>query len=325
MKVGRPALAAACIGAALLAAGTTTADEPAVGTVEIVPPPASGGETIASPGASVAQAGSGSTAGGAAAGEGVGASAAETGGPGEAAGVVPPGAGASALPPPLQRPSRTLRDWYDMGGIIMHLLGVCSVLIVAVSLERLWSLRRGAVAPRGLVKRVREAARAADIGGLGALEGRSVLARLVALGVSELRRGNRHPQEVVAAAGGSQAQRLRRNLPLLAALANMATMLGLLGTVLGMIEAFETIATVGTSDARIVARGIFQALVTTAGGLSIALVALGAHTWFRRRVDGYVVELEEELTDLFEHVAPNTSAAEEGGATPELRLAPAEG
>ena len=101
----------------------------------------------------------------------------------------------------------------------------------------------------------------------------------------------------------------RTSLPLLAALGNMATMLGLLGTVLGMIESFDLIAKTGTGDARVVAEGIFQALVTTAAGLMVGLVAIGAHSLLRRKAELLEVELVEKASRMLEDLWLGREAA----------------
>jgi len=220
--------------------------------------------------------------------------------------------GAAAGPAPAEG-GRTLAEWYALGGWIMHLVAACSVLTGAVLLERLFALRRGAVVPRRLTaglaqvwdpRRPEAALRLCDASP-------SSLARLVRTGIGAARRGAEHPLEHVSMAGEAEALKLRRHLPLLAALANVATMIGLLGTVLGMIGAFDQIARVGTGDARVVASGIFQALITTAAGLSVGIGALAAHAFLRRRVDAYLLALEETVTRLFED-----------GPVPEERDAP---
>ena len=191
---------------------------------------------------------------------------------------------------------RTLQDWYGMGGPVMHLLAFCSVLVLAISLERAWRLRRSAVFPRRLAADAQAAWSQSDLSGLwpACAEGKSTLARLLREGLT-----SEQPLQSVAESGKSEVQRLSRNLPLLAALANIATMLGLLGTVLGMIEAFELIAGTGTGDAKVVASGIFRALVTTAAGLGVGIVALALHAVFGRRIEEWTHSLEDFLTHIF--------------------------
>jgi len=219
---------------------------------------------------------------------------------------------------------RTLAEWYALGGWVMHGLVVVSVLAVAVMLERLWSLRTAAVAPPRLVRALREAWDARRLGRARELceSSRSTLARLVRVGIGALERGAEHPLDHVSAAAEAESLRLRRNLPLLAALANLATMLGLLGTVLGMISAFDLIAEVGTGDARVVARGIFEALVTTAAGLSVGIAALACHALLRRRVDRLLLTLESVVNELLDRPLAPASEERRTPAQPGLVAAP---
>jgi len=200
---------------------------------------------------------------------------------------------------------RSVREWYALGGKIMHGLSLCSVLVAGLVLERSWTLRRGAVAPRGLVKSIRQAIEDRNASAVVALvEGaRSALARLVRAALNAP-----DPAPAVLARGAGEAYRLRRNLPLLAAIGNLSTMLGLLGTVVGMIEAFQVITAAGVGDARLVAGGIFRALVTTAAGLGVGIAALTAHAFLSRKADDEISLLEDLTTELFEGKAPTPSS-----------------
>jgi len=148
-------------------------------------------------------------------------------------------------------------------------------------------------------------------------------------------------EQLVAAAGdarGGQEALARRLAPLLAregaalerplrpiaALAAALPLLGLLGTVLGMISAFETIAQVGTGDARVVASGIFEALVTTAGGLLIGVAAMAFHTHLARRAEQLTMRIEDVATALVElPEQAGERAPEQPAASPAPRLAEA--
>ncbi len=193
--------------------------------------------------------------------------------------------------------SRDLAQWYAMGGSIMHLLAFCSVLVLALVFERAAALRTSVIAPPLLVRAVEAAAESGEFAPLVSRveAGGCALARLVAAGI-----GAEDPAERVASVGASEAQRMNRNLPLLAAVGNLASMLGLLGTVLGMIEAFDMIAAAGVGDARIVAGGIFRALVTTAAGLGVGIAALSAHAFLARRADDGIAQLEALAGALFD-------------------------
>ena len=198
--------------------------------------------------------------------------------------------------------ARTLGDWYAMGGWVMHLLVATSIISVIVILERTWSLRRGAVIPRRFLKRYRDHAHRGDLKQVVELSATSEhsIARILRAGLVHFDDGLASMGDAAVAAGDNESAVLRRNLPLLSALGNMATMLGLLGTVLGMIESFDLIAKTGTGDARVVAGGIFQALVTTAAGLMVGLTAIGAHSFLRRRADALAIEPNEKSARMLE-------------------------
>lgn len=202
-------------------------------------------------------------------------------------------------------PVRSLLDWYAMGGGSMHGIALCSVLIVAVVLERVVALRPSATIPRRLS---REIERALAVGNRSELK-RLVETRSCALvRVASLALDPASSLDVIESAGAYEAHRLTRNLPLLSALGNLATMIGLLGTVLGMLDAFDRIAVVGSGDARVVAGGIFLALITTAAGLFAAITAALAHAWLARRAEDLVAELERissAIRHSVESVAPS--------------------
>lgn len=200
---------------------------------------------------------------------------------------------------------RTLADWFALGGKIMWILVVASMLSVGLILERVWALRRGAIIPRSFLVKLRDHAQRQEYKPVLELcaTGESAIARVLRAGLIHFDQGLSRMETAVEIAGEHEATILRKNLPLLAAIGNMATMIGLLGTVLGMIQSFELIAKMGTGDASVVADGIFQALVTTAAGLMVGLFAIGCHSFLRRKVELLEIDLEEKsfrtLEDLW--------------------------
>ncbi len=219
--------------------------------------------------------------------------------------------------------ARTLADWYALGGWIMHLLVACSVVTLGLALERLWATRRAAVVPTALLDALR------TFGSEGAsrdlrskcLASPSAIARVVRAGIEHYGEGRASVRDAMESAGAREAALLRRNLVLIAALAGVAPMLGLLGTVLGMIEAFDMIARTGTGDARIVAGGIFEALVTTAAGLSVGIAALVCHTLIRKRAETRLLELDAAASEVLDR---SHEASDEAHPTGGTDLAPAE-
>ena len=94
---------------------------------------------------------------------------------------------------------------------------------------------------------------------------------------------------------------LERNMWLLSLAANASPLLGLLGTVTGMIKAFNSIALNGTGDAGVLAKGISEALYTTAGGLIVAIPCMIFYNYFNKKIDLIVSDIEKTCTELLNH------------------------
>ena len=103
---------------------------------------------------------------------------------------------------------------------------------------------------------------------------------------------------------------LERGLVVISSVATIGPLLGFLGTASGMINAFETIAAAEQVNAKLVASGISEALITTASGLAIAIPAQAAYNYFISRVDNFVIEMEQASTEMIDLLI----ALEEGKA-----------
>jgi biopolymer transport protein ExbB len=230
----------------------------------------------------------------------------------------PQAAASESAAPSKPEEGRTLAAWYAMGGWIMHGLVLCSILTIAMVFERVWSLRRGAVIPRRFMRALMEHWRARDIEAVITMCAKSdvSIARVLRAGLLHFDEGLVRVEGAIEVAGDHEATLLRRNLSVLAALGNIATMMGLLGTVLGMIDAFDVIAQTGTGDARLVAGGIFQALVTTAAGLVVGISAVAMHSYLRRKVEILEIDLEETSFRLMEELSLDRGDAS-GDLTPQ--------
>lgn len=190
------------------------------------------------------------------------------------------------------------------GGWLMLPILACSVVALAIILERLWALRRARVLPEPLVKALHSAARngrIADSGfGKRALE--SPLGRIVLAGWNNRTRGREFVKERIEDTGRQVVHELERFLNALGTIAAIAPLLGLLGTVFGMIEVFNVISTEGSGNAELLAGGISTALITTAAGLTVAIPSLLFYRYFRARVDTLVLLMEQEAIHLIELV-----------------------
>ncbi|MDE0340581.1 MAG: MotA/TolQ/ExbB proton channel family protein [Nitrospinae bacterium] len=201
----------------------------------------------------------------------------------------------------------TPRVWelLKKGGYTMIPLGLCSVVALMVTLERLISLRRKKVLPDALVNASERYWRSGDFEAAAGVCQRfdSPLARVLQAGLARRRLGLGEMERAMVGAGQHESTILSRNLRGLGVIANLAPMLGLFGTVVGMIRAFDVISRAGTGNPNLVAEGISEALLTTAAGLLIGIPALAAYHFFRSRSGRLLFEMESVALSLLQSLA----------------------
>lgn len=186
------------------------------------------------------------------------------------------------------------------GGWLMLPIILCSVLAVAITIERLWTLQRRRVLPKDLVTRVWEWARdrQLDRKHLDILAANSPMGQVLAAGLANRGQEREVLKEKVQDTGRHVVHELERYLNTLGTIAAISPLLGLLGTVIGMVKVFTAITTAGVGNPGVLAGGISEALITTAAGLSVAIPTLIAYRYLRGRVDALVVEMEKEAMKL---------------------------
>jgi biopolymer transport protein ExbB len=186
------------------------------------------------------------------------------------------------------------------GGWIMLPILLCSILALAISVERLWALIPAKIAPPNQLAEVWQKVKSNSInpGYLRELKDSSPLGALLACGLSNSRYGRDIMKDSIEETASHVIHDMERNLNALGTIAAIAPLLGLLGTVVGMIDVFAQIVDVGTGNAGVLAGGISQALITTATGLAVAIPALVMHRYLHRRIDSMVVGLEQESVKL---------------------------
>ena len=188
------------------------------------------------------------------------------------------------------------------GGWLMVPILLCSVVALAIGVERFWTLRRVRVAPRHLLTEVWALVKKGDLGRdqLGRIRASSALGQILVAGINNSRHGRDVMKESISETAAKVIHELERFLNPLGTIALVSPLLGLLGTVVGMIKVFSEIMIQGTGNANVLAGGISEALITTAAGLSVAIPALILHRYFLRRIDTLVVEMEQEAVKLVE-------------------------
>lgn len=213
-------------------------------------------------------------------------------------------------PPPPASIVATVWDLILKGGILMVPIAICSMIGLAIAIERAVSLRRSWVVPPGFVDAARAALREGPDRALALCRAQpSPMARIFA---AALQRWHRSPADVekqIIDAGLREAALLRSNLRGLALIAAVSPLLGLLGTIFGMITAFRTVAESAEALGRteLLAGGIYVAMVTTAAGLIVAIPAVVLHHWLSAKVDRLMLVMDEACIELADQHAAHTS------------------
>lgn len=195
-------------------------------------------------------------------------------------------------------------EWLRLGGPTMYLLLILSVASVTIVLVKLWEFWDRRIWERRFVGRALEAwQRGRPDQALAALgTSPSPLAEVLRAGVNLC--ANPHKTEAQAREqleryAADQLEELRGLLRPLEVISQLAPLLGLLGTVLGMIEAFQQLQAAGDRvSPSILSGGLWEALLTTAGGLAIAILALAAYQFLERQVERLQQQMESALTQL---------------------------
>jgi biopolymer transport protein ExbB len=190
------------------------------------------------------------------------------------------------------------------GGILMVPILACSIIALAIVLERFYTLSPSRIAPQQTVNELWRWIKKKELNArkLKALQGSSPLGRILAGGLMNAKHGREIMKESIEHEASQVIHDLERFLNPLGTVATITPLLGLLGTVIGMIKVFAEIQLAGVGNAGNLAGGISEALITTASGLSVAIPALIAHRYFIRRVDALVVNMEQEAIKLVEVV-----------------------
>lgn len=210
---------------------------------------------------------------------------------------------------PLQETLAPLIDLAGHGGPVLLVLAIMSVTALTIVLAKLWQFSRLRLNARQPV----ETALAcwsqgdADAAQQAIGDNRQPSARLVAEAIRGLRQASAQSaagldllREELTRSASAQLEQLRSWLRALEVIATLSPLLGLLGTVLGMIEAFRQLASSGSQvDPSVLSGGIWQALLTTAAGLSVAIPVVLLHSWLERRVERCAHRMEDAVTRIF--------------------------
>jgi len=220
-------------------------------------------------------------------------------------------------------------DFMLKGGVMMVPIGVCSLVVLAVVVERLIVLRHSKIIPPGFVdgldKILSRGLQAKSKASTYCTDNDSPIAEILAAGVGQLGRAPERVEKHLAATGEMVVFRLRKRLRVLSVIAAVTPLMGLVGTIFGMIKAFQTVAV--SADAlgktEMLAEGIYEAMITTAAGLLVAIPTLILYHWIVGKIEHAVQEMDTISVEFVEaHVykdaasqAPASGAAEDAAGS----------
>jgi len=192
-------------------------------------------------------------------------------------------------------------DLIIKGGIFIYPIILCSIIALAIFIERLWTLRRKRVIPPEFISRVEEKVKALRIPEAVYLceNDDSSIAKVFLAGLKSMGKGMWLVKEAIEDRGGREGVILERYLGVLSTIANLSTLLGLLGTVSGMMKIFKVISEAGENPA-ILAGGIAEALITTFAGLCVAIPVMACHRILKDKAESLIFEMEEYCINLIE-------------------------
>jgi len=213
-------------------------------------------------------------------------------------------------------------ELFTQGGALMWAILAASVVGAAVFMERLWSLQRSRVLPRDFVDRVRGLVGRRKTSEALVLceENKSSIAAVMAAAIRthDFGKTRAEAKEAVEEVGNREIAHMDRNVEIIGTVAQASPLMGLLGTVIGMIFVFQDFVEgykQGTVGPDSFAEGIWQALITTAFGLTVAIPMLIAYKYLQGRNDRLIVDMEEDamgLVDLLEEATRRDEKVSKG-------------
>ncbi len=190
-----------------------------------------------------------------------------------------------------------LWDMAVKGGWIMIVLALLSVLCVYIFVERLMVIRKAAKVDPMFMERIRDYVKTDEM--KSAINycrvTNSPMSNMIEKGLERLDRPAAEVQATLENAGNLEVAKLEKGLSIMATISGGAPMIGFLGTVLGMVKAFWEMANAGNNiDITLLSSGIYEAMITTVGGLVVGIIAMFAYNYLVSRVDDVTNMLEAQ-------------------------------
>ena len=197
----------------------------------------------------------------------------------------------------------SLIDLASKGGWLMIVLLLLSILAIYIFGNKWWLIYRAGQIDKNFMNEIRDLIHDGKIKSAIDLcqQYDSPIARLVEKGIERIGRPLQDIQTAVENMGNVEVARLEKNLPMLATIAGGAPMIGFLGTVTGMIQAFFKMATAGNNiDITLLSGGIYEAMVTTVGGLFVGIIAYFGYNFLTSQISNLVFKMENTTIEFID-------------------------
>ncbi len=207
-------------------------------------------------------------------------------------------------------------DFIDKGGFVIYPLLLCSIVGLAIVIEKIISLRRKKVIVPEIVNVLDNIKGPGDIGlALSICEKhKGPFANIIRVGLESRHLPKDDIKETLNDFGRQEVHNLERGLVILETVAGIAPLMGLLGTVVGILKVFNVISVMGVGQATAMAGGISEALITTIFGLSIGIPAVVGYNFFTNKAESLVLQIEKYSALLLNKVI----SFQEGSSDKEL-------
>jgi biopolymer transport protein ExbB len=197
----------------------------------------------------------------------------------------------------------TLWEFFIKGGPVMWPLFACSVIALAIIIERLFTLRQSKIIPKELIEEVERLIRMGRLGDIEQLLKRSSCPLCPIIMTAIKNAGSRREiiKEYMEEAGATEAYTMERYIDILGIIAAISPLLGFLGTATGMLTTFKAI-TMGNNSSQLLATGISEALITTVVGLAIAIPVYVCYRVLIARSDYLLIDMEMTSARILEYL-----------------------
>ena len=190
--------------------------------------------------------------------------------------------------------------WLQRGGVVMIPLTLCSIIALAIIIERALILRRKKILIPEIINLIETIKRPEDIHLAISIceKNKGVFANIVLLALKNIELAKDELKELILDQGRQEVRALSKGLGVLETIAGVAPLLGLLGTVTGMIKVFTVISKMGVGQTQSLSAGISEALITTVAGLTIGIPVLVLYNYYTEKAENLVMDIEKFTATL---------------------------